>query len=290
MSQSNRSLETVATMPGREFGLAMKLVFGGFMLDMKDLHYGYWPDGLAVEPANFTKAQAAYTEFLIAAIPAGTKAILDVGCGAGNNALRLLEHGYRVSCVSPNGHLNEVAKRQLGNRVPFFECGIEDLATERRYDLVLFSESLLFMPMTTALDKALALLNPGGYILITDLFKLPAESKSPIGGGQRLSGFRETLARMPLEVVQDIDITERIAPTFDLLDRAYREMIRPAYDLILTRLRLRHPWAMMLVRWKFRRSFEKYEGKHFSGRRDGAHFIKYKSYRLFLLRKRSGSG
>lgn len=274
-------------MPGHEFGLVMRLILGRHLFNMQDLHYGYWPDDLAVELANIPEAQAAYTDFLSAAIPDGVKTILDVGCGAGNNALRLLEKGYQVDCVSPNGYLTEVSKQRLGDRVRFFECGIEKLETDRRYDLILFSESLLFMPLEAALRKALSLLNAGGYILITDLFKLPSEDKSPIGGGQRLSFFRETVARLPADVIQDLDMTERIAPTFDLLDCAYSEMIGPMYDLLTARLKLSHPWVMRLVRWKFRRAFIEYEGKLFSGRRNAANFIKYKSYRLFLLRKRS---
>jgi len=252
---------------------------------MQDLDYGYWPDDLALELMNLPKAQAAYTELLMAAIPAGVRSILDVGCGAGNTALKLVEKGYRVDCVSPNGYLSDVAKEQLGDRAGFFECRVEDLATDRRYDLILFSESLLFMSLEVALGKALALLNPGGHILITDIFRILAEGESPIGGGQRLPVFREAVGRLPLELVAESDMTPRIAPTFDLLDRAYSEAVKPAYYLLLARLTLRHPWIMKIVRWKFRRTFERFEGKHFSGRRTGDEFKKHKSYRLFLFRK-----
>lgn len=277
--------ESVAAFPSRERGLVMALIFGSHLLKMQDLHYGYWTDDLAVEWANLPQAQAAYTEFLVAAIPPGVKTILDVGCGAGNNALRLVEKGYLVDCVSPNGYLTEAAKQRLAGRAEVFECRIDELETDRRYDLILFSESLLFMPLEAALDKALALLNPGGDILITDVFKLPAEGKSPIGSGHRLPVFREVLARLPVEVIQDLDMTARIAPTFDLIGRACDEMIKPAYDLMRARLGLYHPWILKFLQWKFRDSIEKYERKHFSGRRTGESFLKYKSYRLFLLRK-----
>lgn len=279
--------ESVAALPSREFGLAMELIVGRYLMNMNDLHYGFWSDGLAVEPTNFPKAQAAYTEFLISQIPVAVHSILDVGCGAGNTAIKLLDQGYQVDCVSPNSFLTEVAKQRLGKRVGFFECRMEDLETARRYDLILFSESLLFMTLEIALRKALALLNPVGHILIIDIFKLPAEGKSPIGGGQRLPFFQETTARLPLDIIKDIDITARIAPTFDLLDRAYTEMIKPAYDLILARGSLHYPWLMKFLRWKFRRRFEKYERKHFSRQRNGQSFVKFKSYRLFLFRKQS---
>jgi hypothetical protein len=44
---------------------------------------------------------------------------------------------------------------------------------------------------------------------------------------------------------------------------------------------------MKFVKWKFRKKMERYEGKHFSGRRNGLNFKKYKSYRLLLYRNTS---
>jgi len=39
---------------------------------------------------------------------------------------------------------------------------------------------------------------------------------------------------------------------------------------------------MKFVRWKWRGSIARYEKKHFSGKRDGAHFMRHKSYRRML--------
>lgn len=279
-------IPAAATMPSHEFGLALGYIVGHHLLDMQDLHYGYWPAELPVAMRNLAEAQARYTDLIIANIPEGVRTILDVGCGAGNNARKLLEAGYQVDCVSPNGFLTEVAKGVLAGRATVFETRFQQLETDRRYDLVLFSESLLFIkPLDVAFTKALGLLNPGGHVLITDIFKVPAEGKSPIGGGHLLEVFRETMARHPFAPVADVDMTAGIAPTFDLLDRAYREMIQPAYGLLLGRLSAQYPWVMRFVKWKFRRSMERYEAKHFSGRRNGANFRKYKAYRLMLFRR-----
>jgi len=276
-----------ADLPSSEFGLAMGFIVGHYFLNMQDLHYGYWPEGLPVEPRNIAEAQARYTEFLMRHIPDGVRSVLDVGCGAGNLARKLLERGYRVDCVSPNGFLTGVAREVLDGRATIFETLFEDLDTDRRYDLILFSESLLFMPLDQAFAKALSLVTPRGHVLITDIFRVPAEGKSPIGGGHQLSVFRESVARFPLEPLVDLDMTDGIAPTFDLLDSAYREAIQPAYRLLLARITHRHPWVMRFVRWKFRKAFQRYEDKHFSGRRNGANFKQYKSYRLLLFRQRS---
>jgi len=275
-----------AALPSSEFGLALGFIIGHHFLDMQDLHYGYWPEGLSVEPRNLAHAQANYTDLLMSRIPAGVRTILDVGCGAGNTARKLIEKGYRVDCVSPNGFLTSVAKQVLGERATVFETKFQDLETERRYDLILFSESLLFIkPLDVAFTKARSLLTPGGHVLITDIFRVPAEGKSPIGGGHELPLFRETMARHPFRPVEDFDMTDGIAPTFDLLDRAYGEAIQPAYHLLLARLTDKYPWVMRFVRWKFRKKMERYEQKHFSGRRNGANFKKYKSYRLLLFQR-----
>jgi SAM-dependent methyltransferase len=252
---------------------------------MQDLHYGYWPPELAVVPQNIAAAQAHYTELLISHIPPGVRTILDVGCGAGNTARKLLERGYQVDCVSPNGVLTDVARQTLAARARIFECRFQDLETDRRYDLILFCESLLFIPLDAAFTQALRLLTPRGHTLITDIFRVPAEGPSPIGGGHQLPLFREAVARFALEPVKDIDMTDGIAPTFDVLDRAYREAIQPAYEMIVARLTARHRWIMRIVRWKFRKKLERAEQKHFSGRRNGSSFKQYKSYRLLLFRR-----
>jgi len=273
-------------MPSHEFGLAFGFILGHHVLDMDDLHYGYWPEGLPVTMRNLAAAQANYTDLIIANIPAGVRSILDVGCGAGNNARKLLDRGYQVDCVSPNGYLTSVAKQVLADRATVFETRFQELETDRRYDLVLFSESLLFIkPLDVAFGKALRLLNPGGHVLITDIFRIPAEGASPIGGGHQLAVFRETIARHPFVPLTDVDMTDGIAPTFDLLDRAYREAIQPAYQLLLGRLSASYPWVMKFLKWKFREKIGRYEQKHFSGRRDGANFKKYKSYRLLVFRR-----
>jgi SAM-dependent methyltransferase len=275
-----------ADLPSHEFGLAMGYLIGHYFLDMQDLHYGYWPIDLPPRPQHLALAQARYTDFLIAHIPADVRTVLDVGCGAGNTARKLLDRGYQVDGVSPNGVLTEVARAAFAGRGQIYETRFQDLDTERRYDLILFSESLLFIPLEQAFAKALDLLTPRGHVLITDIFRVPAEGKSPIGGGHELPKFREAIARVPLEPLADIDMTDGIAPTFDLLDGAYREAIEPGYRLVLARLSTRYPWVMRFVKWKFRKQMQRYEEKHFSGRRNGINFKKYKSYRLLLYRRR----
>lgn len=251
---------------------------------MNDLHYGLWPEDLAPTPQNLPEAQARYTAFVLDRIPTGVRSVLDVGCGAGNTAAALLERGYTVDCLSPNPHLNGIVRERLGERVGVFDTRFQDYATEARYDLILFSESLLFIhPLPQALAQAAALLTPGGHVLISDMFRTTTiHDPGPIGGGHYLATFEAGLGASTLEVVEDHDITAQVAPSFDVLDRAYQAM-RPGYDLVLTQLAAKHPFWFRLMRWFFRKTLERYEAKHFSGERNAANFQRYKRYRVLLL-------
>jgi len=278
-------LNAPESMPSREFGLALGLILGRFCLKMDDLHYGFWTENLPVELQNLPKAQAQYTDFLLSHIPEGVETILDVGCGAGNTARKLLDRGYRVDCVSPNPFLSKWARETLGERAKFFECRFEDLHTDKQYDLLLFSESFLFMRLDTALTKSVELLDEGGHVLLSDVFKIVPDGQTAIGGGQHLAKFYEACSRFPFHQMKEIDITAQIAPTFTLLDNAYTQAIKPAYDLIVARLRARHPWLTRFLWWKFGNTIQRYENKHFNGQRTAETFTRIKSYRLFLLRK-----
>src|SRR4029079_13836032 len=270
-----------------EFGLALGLVIGRFALDMQDLHYGYGSDYLERTPQNMPRAQARYTDALIADIPADVRSILDVGCGAGNTAYTRLTRAYECYCVSPNAWLTTKARRVLGTRARVFESKFENVPLDRTYDLILFSESFLFMKAEQALAKAESALRPGGYILISDIFRIPADEKSPIGGGQDLRRYRALLAASRFTHPKDTDMTANIAPTFDLLNRAYAEAIAPAYGLILARLDASYPRVMKFVRWKWRAKIARLESKHFGGKRDAAHFMRHKSYRRMLYQLRT---
>lgn len=278
-----------ASLPSREFGLAIGLVIGKYCLKMEDLHYGYWTDDLPVDLHNLPKAQAQYTDVLISQIPEGVKSILDVGCGGGNTARKLLDRGYQVDCVSPNIHLTKIAREVLGDRAQVFESRFEDLQTDRTYDLILFSESFLFIRPEPGLQQAMQLLNEGGHLLMTDVFKIVPDGQGAIGGGHQLQTFYNIFGNAPFKLVEDRDMTVNIAPTFTVLDEAYRKCLRPAYELIVVRLKAQHPWLMRFLLWKFRSKIERYEKKHFSGKRTAENFARHKSYRMFLYRKIDGT-
>jgi len=114
---------------------------------------------------------------------------------------------------------------------------------------------------------------------------VPNETRAPSAAGHELPKFREAVSRFPLEPLEDFDMTDGIAPTFDLLDRAYSEALQRRTTCCWRgsrRATVDHEVRTLEVSQKM----DRYESKHFSGRRNGASFKQYKSYRLLLFRKR----
>ena len=105
----------------KEIGLDIGLAFSKHFYKTDYLHYGYWPDDLLVEPANVFQAQENYANYLLENIPKGVKSILDVGCGSGKFAEKLIKKGFLVDCVSPSSNLNKHVKNLLGKNVEIFE-------------------------------------------------------------------------------------------------------------------------------------------------------------------------
>lgn len=269
----------------REVGLEAGLLLGKHLFNTEHLHYGYWTDDLSPELRNLPEAQERHSEFLISHIPADTQTILDVGCGVGALAEKLLDADYRVDCVSPSTALTRHTRERLGSRSHVFECRLEDLETQNRYDLILFSESFQYSGLQRALEKSVELMNDAGHLLICDFFKTDAEGKSVIGGGHSLARFYDLASRCPLKALEDIDITTETAPTLDIANELLMNVGRPIWNLTSRYMDDNYPFLSRLLRWKYRHKIRKIDLKYFSGARNSKTFATFKSYRLLLYRK-----
>lgn len=272
-------------MLSREVGIEIGAICGKYFLKLRHLHYGYWTNDLEIDIANMHIAQENYVKFLISHIPDGVKTILDVGCGFGEMAKKLHDMGYQVDCVSPSLFLSKQARELLGNASQIFECCYEQLKTEKRYDLILFSESFQYIDIKEALEKTLGFLNHDGYILICDFFKKENLNNSPISGGHQLGRFYDIVSEYPLESLKDLDITEETAPTIDIENDVFRETVKPTVDLVQQLLDNRYPIMSKFVKRVYRKKINKINKKYFTGERTGENFKKFKSYRFLLYKK-----
>jgi SAM-dependent methyltransferase len=273
--------------PWQQVSLVAGFLAGRHFVGTHDLHYGYWLDDVAPEIRNLPRAQEDYSNFLLGHIPNDAVRILDVGSGAGTLALQLLQRGHSVDCVSPSSFLNKQAQAMLGDRARLFECRYEDFETSEEYDAILFCESFQYVNMQLGLDKVTSQLRPGGQLIICDFFRIPADGKSPISGGHRLNAFQETIARFPLRLVEDIDMTSRTAPTFTVIDKVFSDVLQPTWREVEMAFAKNHPVWSRWGRWLFRKRLAKFENKYFTHQRIAANFEKFKTYRLmrFVLEK-----
>jgi SAM-dependent methyltransferase len=269
----------------REVGLEIGLIAGKYFLKTEDLHYGFWPAELPVIFENLRQAQELHSQFIVSHLPAQARTILDVGCGVGAFAKRLLDLGYQVDCVSPSRWLAQRARQAVGPGCRIYECLFEDLETERRYDVVLFSESFQYVHLERALRKTLDLLNDGGALLICDFFKTAAEGNGVLGGGHRLAKFYNRIAALPFELVTDLDITPQTAPNITILNDLLQNVAHPIYDLVMGYLDSNYQYVSRFIHWMYKAKDEKIHRKYFSGERNAKNFAIFKSYRLMLYQK-----
>jgi SAM-dependent methyltransferase len=270
----------------QQVGLVAGFLAGRHFVGATDLHYGYWTDGLEHTIRNLPRAQEEYCRFLLEHIPPDFKRVLDVGCGAGGIASKLVERGHTVDCVSPSSFLNSQARALVGDRARIFECKYEDFNSTETYDLVLFCESFQYVAIDKALEKAAAQLRPGGHLIICDFFRKEVEDKCPISGGHRLPWFFDALGHYPLAHIEDIDITDRTAPTFTVIDSAFTDVVQPIWDEIDHASLASHPWLYKCITWFFRHKINKVKSKYFTHQRSAENFKKGKTYRFMRFEKR----
>ncbi len=269
----------------REIGLEIGLILTRQFLKTDHLHYGLWPDSMKIDLFNLPRAQENYSDFLISHIPDGAETVLDVGCGVGRFARTLTDRGYAVDCVSPSPRFASHARELLDGKSRVYECRFEMIQTDRRYDIILFSESFQYVHLGKALQNSHGLLSSGGHLLICDFFKTDAEGESALGGGHRLSRFHKIISGHPFRQVEDIDITDQTAPNLALVDDLLKNVGLPTWDLALYFFNHRYPLFSKLLQWRYRKKIETIHRKYFRGARNAETFAAFKTYRLLLYKK-----
>ncbi len=195
--------------------------------DVDHLHFGLWD----AETPGFKEAQENLSALLLAQIPDGVRDILDVGCGLGTTAHRLSLQGYRVTGISPDAGLMDLARSRYPEteRLRLIPVGFEALTVEDRFDLLLLQESSQYLPLDVLFTKGRRLLRGGGYVLLCDEVRYEG-SRVPYGhpkweilAAAHREGFR---------LIRGGDITQGILKTRDFGSerlKALREEILLAF-------------------------------------------------------------
>ena len=200
------------------------------------LHFGLWDGGAELNLLNFQKAQENYAQKLISIIPKSVKTVLDVGCGVGGNAIAINKAGFSVESMSPDPYQQELFTKNTSGKIPFHLTTLEDYKTDKKYDLLLLSESVQYIPEKEIFRKANELLKPNGFLLTSDYYKNENGITQENLPGHPLKDFLNEANVQGFKIIQEIDITEQILPTLDYGNLVYKNYIKPVLNCILTTL------------------------------------------------------
>lgn len=269
---------------GSEYGLENGTLVLDFLFKSKYIHYGFFPDDLEGEFWNLGKAQEEYTKNLFSKLPDKVKTILDVGCGTGMVAKRLVEKGYDVECISPSSVLAQMAHENAPT-VTVHECKFEDFVPNKKYDMVLFCESYQYIKLENLFDKLKECMADDGFMMLSDMFKTKKDERGPIGGGHFIDRHMKFCEDNGLVNVVDQDITGYIAPTFDILQSLSLDLVKPLMDNVGRVVRVNHPLLGKIGYWLFKKKINKFSNKLTKENRNGAGFKEFNSYRVQVWKR-----
>ena len=275
-------MDNIKKVTPNEIGLEIGLVLSRFFFNTEHLHFGFWPDDLSVNIDNLKKAQDLHSNQILKSIPNDVKTILDVGSGSGGLAEKLVGSGYKVECVSPSEYLSDAIEKKLKSSVVVHRSTFEKFETQKKYDLVLFSESFQYVNINKTLNKLPDIIKDKGHLLICDFFRQPGTGTKPLGGGHDWQIYQNNLGDHDFAIVKDIDITKETARTYDLINQIINEVADPVRDLSAKYLDSHYPKGMRLLKWYFDKKIRRINRIYFSGNMTGEMFNKLKTYRILL--------
>lgn len=241
--------EFVETMTSK--GMNLELLFGTEVLKLKSLHYGYWEPHQELSLENFKKAQTKYTETLISLLPDTVKTVLDVGCGIGDNALAISKTGREVTAISPDKNHKKFFEQDEMKNINFENADLQNFKTDKKFDLILLSESQSYFSPIDTYKKCQKILNHPGYLLVSDMFNVKENGWTP--GVYTKDQYIKTAKDYGLDIVKSIDITKEILPTIKLANNFYKEFFIPSFLIAKTYLKNSSPVKYFLVKTFFKK-------------------------------------
>ena len=162
------------------------------------LHYGLFDGGDSI-----AAAQERATEMLFSRLPPPPARVLDAGCGLGTTLARLLRAGYDAEGITPDEKQIAFAGRAL----PIRRLRFEEI--EGRWDVIVFQESSQYIDSEALFAKAA---ESAPRVLVMDEFTI---RETPEATLHTLRGFLDAAARHGFTKTEEVDLTERAAPTID---------------------------------------------------------------------------
>ncbi len=166
------------------------------------LHYG-----LFEQPGeSIAEAQERSTELLLSRLPPPPARVLDVGVGIGTTLARLTRLGYDATGITPDPQQVAMVRARHGDGVNVVQVAFEKVFP-RPFDGLVFQESSQYIDATALFGKAREMTNE---VIVLDEF-----STGAAGTLHRLDEFVQAAASFRFTKAEDIDLSERAAPTID---------------------------------------------------------------------------
>ena len=254
------------------------------------LHYGFWDNPESVNASEFTlnemvKAQGRYIEHLVSFIPEDVKTVLDVGAGIGGNSSYLLSKGYEVEALSPDEYQETVFAEKYNGEVKFHRSKFEDFKPEKKYDLVLESESACYIQIEPGWETARKTIRDGGYLLASDYFLHHNDGSGDwhIKAAHDEKVYMETAEKFGFKLIREYDQTENTMPTLDGVKAFMERFIYPTVEFSSQYMDKNYPFILKVIKKAFGNKVDK-KLKQFS-LLESDEFRKYKRYMIYLFQK-----
>lgn len=211
------------------------------------LHYGYFenteiaPEDISI--SEIEKAQIRYAENIVNKIINKNELILDVGCGMGGLAAILIQQGYNVEVLTPNikqiKYINEKYKN-----LPSYNVKYEDLNVDKKYGVVITSESLRYIDLDKAFSKTVDILSSKGQWIISDFFDIGNNISKK---NHTWAEFLNKIKEHRLEIIHQQDITKNILPFFKFFNLYVTRFAFPIIDYLENKLLIKKAWLYYLT-------------------------------------------
>ena len=215
-----------APLPYRDFYYPLNVFMHLLTLEEGEVRYLHY--GIFDRPAEtLIAAQERSTSMLLERLPPAPARILDVGSGIGTTLNRLGDLGYHVVGITPDDKQIAFIRSRYCSAVDVRQMRFEEFVTEQPFDVVLFQESSQYIDSEALFARAAKLTS---RVLVFDEF-----ATQPGAHLHQWTPFVDAASGHGFALVEELDVTERAAPTIDYFNARYpRYRNRLIDDLGLT--------------------------------------------------------
>jgi len=203
---------------------------------------------------------------------------LDVGCGTGIMAKKLLNMGYDVEGLSPDENQKKYFADKLNAK--FHHTKFEYFTETDQFNCLIMNESSQYIKLDKLFTNSHKALKNGGYLIICDYFV----KKNAIGiqseSGHKYNAFVKQISNSGFEIIKEKDITESVVKTLEV-GKDFVSRIHKTVEIYTEKIVKKHLHFTNLLLWIGKKKIRKCKKQ--LQLLDSQEFKKNKTHRLSLL-------